>query len=242
MRILLFLILMSAPVLGNCRHAIVLALDISGSVNAKEYQQQLDGLAFALEDAEVQNVVLAQPDAPIRIAVLEWAEERNKTRVQDWLTLQSRTDMARLAARVRGNVKDRVTLKTAIGAAINQAANLLDDQAACWRRTNDVSGDGKNNNGPRPREVYARDPRFETVVVNGLVVTQTSDATTGFAAGDEARSASLRRYFEAEVTHGIGSFTEVARGFEDYANAMKRKLIRELKPAMLSGMPIGDGG
>lgn len=231
--IVLFLTLSSLPCAAACRHALVVALDISGSVNEREYRLQLDGLAYALQSPDVQTLVLSDPSAPISIAVFEWSDQKHQRLIQDWVSLQTDQDMAALAARLRQHRKDRVTLKTAIGGAISFGRAMLQDRANCWRRTIDVSGDGKNNDGPRPRDIY-RTGLYNEITVNALVVTGASDETGLFAPADESRARRLQAYYDAEVIHGQGAFSMLARGYEDYARAMAEKLIRELQPAMVS--------
>ncbi|MFC6686684.1 DUF1194 domain-containing protein [Jhaorihella thermophila] len=61
------------PAAAACRHALALGLDVSGSVDGREYRLQLDGLAAALRDPRVKQALLAMPAAPVRIAVFEWS-------------------------------------------------------------------------------------------------------------------------------------------------------------------------
>jgi len=90
-------------------------------------------------------------------------------------------------------------------------------------RTLDMAGDGINNEGFGPAEAYAAFP-FDEVVVNGLVV----------APLDGPDQADVEGFYRDQVLHGPGAFLEIARGFEDYERAMQRKLLRELRPRVLS--------
>jgi len=105
---------------------------------------------------------------------------------------------------------------------------LLEQRPDCWIRTLDISGDGEANTGPRPQTLP--DPPAG-VTVNALVI-----GVYGAEIGNlrQAKIKQLRAYFESNVIRGDGAFTESALGFDAYAEAMERKLLRELK-AMLLG-------
>ena len=212
-----------------CRHALVLALDVSGSVNDDEYRLQMDGLAAALLAPRVQSLILSKPDAPISLAIFEWSSATHQNLIVDWTELTSPGVLSAIATQLQTHSKDRdrATLKTAIGSAVGFAKTLLDQQKPCLRRTIDVSGDGVNNDGIPPRETY-RDLDFGKIVVNGLVISiyPVGDAENPVYLGQK----SLREYFDTEVIRGTKAFTIRARGYSDYKNAMIRKLIKELSP------------
>jgi len=118
---------------------------------------------------------------------------------------------------------------TALGDAMQVGLGFLQTQN-CWRRTLDISGDGKSNLGPRPRDV--RDAIAASgITINGLVIG--ADTTNG---GDirQAEIGELSAYYKAEVILGPDAFVQTAIGFEDYARAMTEKLLRELEGVMIS--------
>ena len=119
---------------------------------------------------------------------------------------------------------------TGIGAAMEYAARRLAAAPACWKATLDVSGDGKNNDWPTPRRVHAAG-RLSGVTINALVIGQDD------ARGDDERQIDINElmaYFRAEVIRGPDAFIESALGYEDFADAMTRKLLKELE-----GMAVG---
>lgn len=238
MRVLVLLFfLFSAPAHAACRHALVLALDISGSVNAEEYLHQANGLANALLSPEIQELILAGGSDPVEIAVFEWSSEKHQDMIVDWTPLTDPQTIARVAERIRAHRKNRATLKTAIGSALNFARLLLEERKSCWRRTIDVSGDGKNNDGPRPQWIYENAP-FEGIVVNALVVSLEDhdgreDGISSDPQGADKRK-ELQAYYNTEVVYGPDAFSIVALGYADYERAMRIKLIRELSPLTLS--------
>ena len=233
--ILMLFLIMGAQVQGACRHALVLALDISGSVDRFEYDLQLRGVAAALRDGEIQDLVLSDPDNPIELSVFEWNAPRQQSLLLDWTELTDEDVMVEVAEAILRKPKFQGKRSTAIGNALQYAKALMDERADCKRRTIDISGDGRNNAGITPLEFYARE-RMEDITVNALVVGQPFEALRG----DERSPYSaenLRWYFETKVIRGHDAFTEVALGYRDYAEAIKRKLIRELAPLQLSGLP-----
>lgn len=232
--LLCFILLVSVcttQAIAACRHALVLALDISGSVNAEEYALQLNGVAAALLSPKVQSLILEQPDAPISLAIFEWSSERHQNLILDWTEIKSRNTLANIAIKVRSHYKDRVTLKTAIGSALNYGKALLDQKTDCDQRTIDISSDGANNDGPPPKETYTTQD-FSGITVNALVVTL-EDAAEKQNIIVVSRE-KLVNYFRTQVLHGPGSFSMMAVGYKDYERAMIEKLLLELAPAALS--------
>lgn len=209
-----------------CRHALILALDVSGSVNEKEYRAQMVGVADALLAPGVQDLLFSYPGAPVHLSVFEWSSTNHQDLLQDWVVLDEPATLIAVSKRIRTTTPKRQGLKTAMGEALGFGAALMEQLPHCWRHTIDISADGKNNAGRLPSQTYL-DPRFQSVVVNALVIGDVDDRN------DTLSPAQLQTYFEKHVLHGPGAFTQVANGFPDYANAMTRKLIRELKPIVL---------
>lgn len=222
---LLLALLMAPPAFaGTCREALVLALDVSGSVDAAEYRQQLDGIAAALGDPEVRQAFLALPDAPVDLAIFEWAGPGTRRLILPWTQVRDAATLDRIGGRLRGWARQPADPSTALGTAMLEGAALLAERPACWRKVLDLSADGRSNAGPRPQEVRDAAPLAE-VTVNGLIV---ADPPTAAGAG-RADDADLEGYFRAWVIRGPDAFVEAARGYAGYRAAMTRKLIRELQ-------------
>lgn len=217
----------SAEAAPHCRQALALGLDVSGSVNASEYRLQLDGLASALESSEVSNILIGPPDWPVRITVYEWSGPRafNRRVVVDWLEIRNPEDLAQLTNQLRSTKRRPADPSTALGAAIEFGVGHLSQQRDCPKRTLDISGDGKSNTGPRPKDIVLPD----WVTINGLVV-------SGPEQGGTTSTAELTAYYMANVLHGPSAFLETAAGFADYERAMKRKLLRELQGMSISSL------
>lgn len=239
MRFLALILALLLPLKAEaCRQALVMALDVSGSVNSTEYRLQLEGLAQALTDPEIVALILADPNQPIKLSAFEWSARDHQRLIFNWQAIHTADQLAQIAALLRAHQKNRATLKTAIGSALEFAATHLKSAKDCWQATIDVSGDGKNNDGPVPRASLGG-RGFGDIVVNALVIVDPSD-TRENQANTAFKSAQLEAYYHQEVIHGPGAFTEIAYGYGDYAEAMKRKLLRELAPAALS-LRMGNG-
>lgn len=211
----------------TCRLALVLALDVSGSVDPAEYAQQVNGLAAALDHPDVRAQILAGTDAHVSLAVFEWSSRNHQYVIQPWTILNSNAALDRAIKTVRDHRKIRAGLKTALGTALSFGASMLDRQPHCWVKTIDVSGDGKNNIGLTPAQIY-QSGAFAQITVNALVVRGVSET-----AEDIASKVGLLHYYESEVICGPSSFAMIAHGYSDYAEAMRRKLIRELELPVL---------
>lgn len=232
----LALALWSTEATAACRQALVLALDVSGSVDAGEYRLQIDGVARALQDPDVRARILAMPQAPVDLAIFEWSEAGHMPLLVGWTTLSDDAAIDAVAQRLRGTRRSPAPPGTALGHAMERGLALLDERAACWKRTLDISGDGQRNTGPHPREVK---PALTAagVTVNALVI-GADNPTIGDTR--QAEIAELSSYFRINVITGPDAFVQTALGFDAYADAMRRKLLRELDGFVFSG--IGRGG
>ena len=226
----LLLLLVPVPAQAACRQALALGLDISGSVDAREYVLQREGLAAALGAAAVRAAILQQPDAPIRLTVFEWSGPAAQTVILPWTEIADAAALDAARSRILTAPRSQQDQTTALGSAMLAGFAMLDAQADCWTRTLDLSGDGIANTGPRPQDVGP--DRVPTgVTVNGLTI------GADLQPGRDETSADIRElsaYFRAYVIRGPGAFVETALGFADYAAAMERKLLRELQSLALS--------
>ena len=214
------LMLASTTAASACRLALAIALDVSGSVDQREYRLQLDGLADALVDPDVTAALFAMPGAPVSLAIYEWSSSDYQRLIQDWVIVGDQTVLDGLVARLRKWSREAAPEATGLGAAMGYGKALIDRGPSCWKATLDVSGDGKNNDWPTLR-VMKRSGALAGMAINGLVISRDGREVAEDAGG-------LKAYFRAQVIQGPDAFVEVAIGFEDYARAMRRKLLREL--------------
>ena len=215
---------------AQCRQALALALDVSGSVDAREYRLQMGGVAAALDAPEVRDKLMVMPSAPVRLMVFEWSGPADQAIVVPWTEINDLATLDAVIATLRGTVRRDASPGTALGVAMKEGERHLQAQAECWKRTLDISGDGKSNLGPRPRDIKDR-LQDSDITVNGLVI-GVDDPELGDIR--QAEIAELSSYFRAEVIVGPDSFVQTAIEFADYARAMRDKLIRELEGLVFS--------
>ncbi len=217
----LFAGLFAAPAEAACRLALVLALDVSSSVDAQEYDLQRKGLATALDAPDIRQAIL-RGEGDVALAVYEWSGRDRQKLHLDWTVLRSHADITRAAALLAGMERSTAEFPTALGAALGYGAQVMTRAPDCARRVIDVSGDGVNNEGFAPALAYRHFP-FQNITVNGLVIL--------------GHDAAVLRHYREEVLRGPGAFLEVADGFEDFRRVMARKLFREINDIMLGALP-----
>ena len=205
----------------ECRLALVLAMDVSSSVDASEDALQRGGMVSALTSPEVVAAFFATDDR-VALAVYEWSGRYNQEILLNWTLIDSPATLQRTAEKIAASKRSHNDFPTAMGYALGYGAGLLARAPRCHYNTLDMAGDGQNNEGFGPQAAYREFP-FDDVTVNGLVVNGADfEAETGLIA-----------FYKAQVLHGPGAFIEIAQGFEDYERAMRRKLERELTPPVI---------
>ncbi len=231
---------LTSPALAeDCRLALVLALDVSASVDVREDTLQRQGLASALLAPEVVRAFLR--DEPIALFVFEWASASFQLDITpDWQIVRSEEDLIRVAtaitdSRGREGSQRAMAGATGVGAALLHAAVAFGNGPDCLSRTVDISGDGENNDGFLPEVAY-RSPLLDDVTVNALVVDRLRVKPI------PPEQIRLVAWFKANVLRGPGAFWVLASGYEDYERAMRIKLLRELDVPMVSGLPSAGGG
>ncbi|MCF6443885.1 DUF1194 domain-containing protein [Nereida sp. MMG024] len=223
---------MAGSASAACRQALSLGMDVSGSVDAQEYRLQLDGLANALGARAVQDILLDMPETPVALHIYEWSGPSHQRVLLDWTPITGPSDLARIITVLRTTQRVAADPSTALGTAMSFGATALDQGPACWRKTLDISGDGKNNTGPRPQAVRAI-PQMQGITINGLVIGSDSQRRDDQRQGDIAE---LSAYYQTQVVLGRQSFVETALGFEAFEAAMTRKLIRELQSVAIGAL------
>ena len=201
-----------------CRLALVLALDVSASVDADDYDLQRLGLAAALDSPDVRHAILEGAGGHVALAVFEWSGRFQQKMHLDWIALHTPGDIDRAVVALGGMTRSRDDMPTSVGQALGYAATLLRRGPTCDRQVIDLSGDGINNEGFGPALAYRHFP-LRDVVVNGLAIL-----------GDDPE---VMAFYRREVLHGPGAFLEVAAGFDGFEIAMTRKLYREINNIML---------
>lgn len=208
-----------------CRQALVLGLDVSGSVDMKEYQLQLFGLSNALLNNEVKDSLFIMPEAPVKLLVFEWSGPNYQKILLPWTKILNEDTLKKIVSQLRTKKRQKAPPTTALGNAIQTGISFLNQQTDCWKRTLDISGDGKSNSGPEPHQVNQPD-QIGNITINGLII---GVDTLARLSHEEIEVSELVTYFSNRVLAGPGAFSEVALGFADYERAMVRKLVQELE-------------
>jgi hypothetical protein len=211
----------SPPVL-----AVVLAIDVSASVDADRFVLQRDGIASAFLDRRLVDAISATPTG-IEALVLEWSDPEAIAITVDWRRIADARSAAAFAGSVHASLRRSRGL-TAIGPALLAAARQFDRLPQPARhRTIDISGDGIANLGLAPAAARDRIVRAG-ITINALAL------PTG--------EPWLEAYFRAEVIGGAGAFVLAARSYASFAEAMLKKLVQEVagagsaRPAALAQM------
>lgn len=203
-----------------CKLALALAMDISSSVNSREYRLQLDGLAWALEHEEVRRAILSPENAYIEAAAYEWSGYPQQDLIVDWTRLDSSAAIAFFASRLRMHTRRFSEFPTALGKGVQFGAKLLHRSPDCARKVLDVSGDGENNDGVGP-EYFRRQGLLDGLTINGLVII--------------GAFPNPAIYYRSNVIQGPNAFLAQARSFDDYREVMLGKLLREIETEMTLG-------
>ncbi len=208
--------------------AIVLAADVSRSINDEEFGLQRQGYAAAIASPRVMAAIRSGPKAAIALCFLEWAGEGEQKVVVEWATIKAEADAAKFAAALLAAPRSFVG-RTAIGTAIDYSMSVLGESGvAAERRIIDVSGDGTNNQGRLATE--ARDDALKTgVVINGLsIFNRRAAAMGGYLALHTNPPGGLEKYYRDNVIGGVGAFVLPINDFNSFGEAMIRKLVSEI--------------
>jgi hypothetical protein len=202
--------------------ALAMAIDISGSIDPDEAKLQREGYVLAFRDPVIVRAILGGPNGRIVVAYYEWSDSWMQKLLIDWTLLDSEASIAAFASRL-ADLPSSIARRTSISGAIRYAIPLFGRSPyEPTRKVLDISGDGSNNDGG-----LVTDMRYEAlkdrIVINGLPIMNDRPNPFGFP-----NEADLDRYYLHCVTGGPRSFVEVARNFEDFPRAVRKKLLQEV--------------
>jgi len=209
--------------------AIVLAADVSRSIDDGEFQLQRQGYAAAITSPQVLTAIRAGTHGAIALCFVEWAGPGEEAVIVSWTVIgdgESATTVAETLLKAPRSAAGR----TAIGDGIDfAAAQLAASGVAADRRVIDVSGDGNNNAG---RAVFeARNEAVSKgITINGLAIIneQTGGEPGSFFYGHTHPQGGLPNYYRDNVIGGAGAFVMQVVNFDTFADAIKSKLITEI--------------
>ena len=206
---------------------LVLAADVSRSIDDAKYELQRKGYAAAMSDPEVLRAIASGPNHRIAVAFVEWAGSGSQRLVIPWTAVGSEAEAQAFGRRVATAPRSFYD-RTAIGSAIDfSAAVLTQAPFAADRRIIDVSGDGDSNGGRDIREARDEALAHGVTAINGIVIL--SDMTgPSYLVAHTHPPGGLQNYYRQYVAGGLNSFVAVAEGFESFGRALVTKLIQEI--------------
>jgi hypothetical protein len=207
---------------------LVLAADVSRSVDAQKFQLQREGYAAAVANSRVLDAIRSGRHGRIAIMFLEWSGLGNQKVAIDWTTIDGPKAAQAFGDRLLESPRsfaDRTSISGGIDFAVAQFAHA---PFASERHTIDVSGDGTNNAG---RDVsQARDEALALgITINGLVIL--SETPLPWNPEHTNPPGGLAHYYRENVVGGPGAFVLEAKDFNSFGQAIIKKLIAEIADA-----------
>ena len=201
---------------------LVLAVDVSSSIDEVEARRQREGHVAALADPEVISAIQGGGYGRIAVMYLEWADGDFQRVVAPWTVIGTEAD-ARIFAASLATAPFISGRRTAIGAAIDSSITLIETNGyEGIRQVIDLSGDGPQNSGSSLSEARSR-AETALITINGLPIQ--SERQSPFR---PSVSIDIADYFEKQVIAGPGAFISPTNEHEDFVDALKRKLIIEI--------------
>jgi len=210
---------------------VILAADVSRSIDDAEFELQRKGYAAALNDPRVLTAIHGRTNGAVAVCFIEWSGEEDQQVVVDWTEIRDEEDAGAVAAAILAAPRSFMG-RTSISAAIDFAMTHF--ATAKWqakRRIIDISGDGTNNSGRAVTE--ARDQAVASgVMINGLAIIN-DRPNLGYSAHTQPPGG-LPLYYRQNVIGGANAFLIVVHDFNAFADAMANNLPKEIHGA-------GDG-
>jgi len=204
---------------------LVLAADVSRSVDQREFQLQREGYAAALTDVRVVRALTSGPLRRVAVTFMEWSGVTAQQVIVDWSVIGDDETAADVAARILAAPRPFAD-RTAIGAALEVSIGMIRRcPHPAPRSVIDVSGDGTNTNGPDPRVV--REAAVAAgITINGLVIL--SPEPIPWNPYHTHPPGGLDEWYRQNVAAGPGAFVMPVENFETFGFALVSKLLREV--------------
>jgi Ca-activated chloride channel homolog len=210
LRAALFACLTAQPGLA-CETALLLSIDVSGSIDSADYRLQTEGLASALTDPEVAEALVR---GQVALAVVQWSGPAEQALVLSWRRMLAAPDVTHFASRAAAIPRAYSGSDTAVGEGLRFATSQFAAVPDCRRMVIDVSGDGQENAGFTDAEARAE------AIDRGLMI-------NAIAIEEPGPASPITAYYRRWVITP-GGFVVTARGLQDYAETLRIKLLREL--------------
>jgi hypothetical protein len=218
---------------------LVLAADVSRSINDGEFDLQKKGYAAAMTDPRVLGAIVGGKHHAIAVTYVEWAGDEEQKTVVDWTVIRDEEGAGGFAAALTAAPRSflgRTSISEAIDFAMTRFATA---PAQGDKRIIDISGDGTSNSG-RPVTQARDDAVAKGITVNALAIIN-EQANPGFAYHTHPPGG-LPNYFKENVIGGPGAFLLVVENFETFADAIAKKLVSEIAggpgPRQVAWLPL----
>ncbi len=206
---------------------LVLAVDTSASVDAREYRLQMEGLVHAFRDPEVIAAIRTTGSRGIAVTVVHWSSAHQQKQVVPWTKVFDEGSAYSFAAAISDHPKRDYADSTGIGGVIEYGERLIRRNGFDGRRKSiDVSADGVNNSGVQP-ELVRKKVVAEGITINGLAILSDNPF--------------LFKYFDEAVIGGPGAFVLTVASYNDIIEGTRNKLLREISVAVAQAPGKGSG-
>ncbi len=193
--------------------ALVLAVDVSGSIDSERFAIQRNGYAAAFDNESVINAILTGTHGAIAVTFVEWSGPGHQQQMIDWTLIKDATSSSEFAKAV-GKTERIYSDWTSISGAIDFGMSLLRHSGfEAERQVIDISGDGPNNSG---RSIIdARNAALAAgITINGLPIL--------------ASEPQLDAYYRDNVVGGTGAFMIAVENFDSFATGILNKMVKEI--------------
>jgi hypothetical protein len=204
---------------------LILAADVSRSIDDVEFNLQRKGYAAALSDPKVLAAIASGPNRSIAVSFVEWSDTLDQKVVVDWTTIHDGEDAAVVGSAILKAPRSFASRTSISGAIYFSLGQFVSSAPSADRRIIDISGDGTSNAGPPVTE--ARDQAVEKgITINGLAIINTQ-TRPGFTMHTQPPGG-LPKYYKENVIGGPGAFLLVVENFDTFSEAITRKLVSEI--------------
>ena len=205
------LVCLAGSSLADCGTALMLSMDVSNSIDSIEFRLQADGLADALADPEIAEILVRDQ---VALAVMQWSGEGKQALSIDWQIMEDPAQVRAFATASRAMRRAFILSDTAPAPALEFALDQFARAPECGRRVIDVSGDGTPNAGGGVGPARQRAERMG-VTINGLAIEALGQAVA------------VTNFYRRNLVTRDG-FVLTSRGHRAYPETIRRKLLREL--------------
>jgi hypothetical protein len=215
-----------APFGANAAEAVgmqlILAADVSGSVNAARYKTQQEGYLEALGDPRVLDVIRELEPPVLAVTFIAWA--RDQEVMVPWTRVQDAKSMDLFRERLKNTRRPQIGVNTLISRALSFCDRQFDQEFTGGRKVIDVSGDGDDNQGVRGLQEVRDTLITKGVVINGLPIIVKPPEYIFPPQPPEG----LDVYYRNHVVGGDGHVTIESIGFDNFKQAILQKLLLEI--------------